>query len=279
MPPSRPWALVTPASRGIGRALARTLLQTTRVPVVATARGSLDKARNGILCNLQGGGDDPDKRLKVVKLDFLQEGSISTAAAKCKELFPAGDQDQRWHLHLAYCIPGILFPEKAPSQIDAAQALRTMQTNVLGPLLAIKHFAPFLPRKMTQFDQHEHRHELDGLPPSHAVWAIMSARVGSTQDNRLGGWYSYRASKAAVNQLAKTFDHHLNMQSGGTAIAVALHPGTVKTELSREFWAGVEEGQLLSPEESAKRLCEVVRGLGGDARGKCWDHRGEEVPP
>lgn len=108
---------------------------------------------------------------------------------------------------------------------------------------------------------------------------MMSARVGSIKDNNRGGWYSYRASKAAVNQLAKTLDIHLRQNSGDKAMSVALHPGTVKTGLSEEFWASTPKEKLLSPGFAAQRLCEVVKGLGTEGRGKCWDWEGKEIPP
>ena len=108
----------------------------------------------------------------------------------------------------------------------------------------------------------------------------MSARVGSITDNGLGGWYSYRASKAGLNQVTKTFDNYLKMSAGEKACALALHPGTVKTGLSKEFWGNVKEEKLFSAEFAAEKLMEVVRDKGGeDGRGRCWDWKGEEVPP
>lgn len=109
----------------------------------------------------------------------------------------------------------------------------------------------------------------------------MSARVGSISDNNsLGGWYSYRASKAAVNQIVKTFDLHLKQTSGEKAICVGLHPGTVKTGLSEEFWGNVRKEKLFEPERVAGMLVEVVKGVKVDAgRGRCWDWEGKEVPP
>lgn len=107
----------------------------------------------------------------------------------------------------------------------------------------------------------------------------MSARVGSISDNRLGGWYSYRASKAGVNQLVKTFDNHLRTAAGENAVAVALHPGTVKTDLSKEFWGNVKEGKLFEREWVAERLVQVVNGVGTEGRGRCWDWEGKEVLP
>jgi NAD(P)-dependent dehydrogenase (short-subunit alcohol dehydrogenase family) len=173
-------------------------------------------------------------------------------------------------------VPGILYPEKSPAQINADDALLTFRTNTLGPMLMLKHFSPFLPKKKASLDTDSH--EMRGLPPM-ATTAVMSARVGSISDNRLGGWYSYRASKAGVNQVVRTFDNHLRTASGENAIAVALHPGTVKTEFSKEFWSGVKEGKLFEREWVAERLVDVVGQVGVQGRGKCWDWDGKEVPP
>jgi NAD(P)-dependent dehydrogenase (short-subunit alcohol dehydrogenase family) len=138
----------------------------------------------------------------------------------------------------------------------------------------IKHFSSFLPKKNIQFDENRE----DGLP-SVSTTAIMSARVGSISDNHLGGWYSYRASKAGVNQLVKTFDNHLKSASGEHAIALALHPGTVKTGLSKEFWGSVKEEKLFDRDWVAERLMEVVKKVGVEGRGKCWDWGAKIVPP
>lgn len=138
--------------------------------------------------------------------------------------------------------------------------------------MLLKHFSPFLPRKSTQLSK------ADSLPSS-AVWATLSARVGSISDNRLGGWYSYRASKAAVNQITRTFDNHLKAAAGDKAMAIAMHPGTVKTDLSKEFWGNVKEEKLFEAEYAAGKLLEVVRSRGMGDRGRCWDWKGEEVPP
>jgi NAD(P)-dependent dehydrogenase (short-subunit alcohol dehydrogenase family) len=279
-----PWSLISPASRGIGFALARRILQTTNAPVVATARKDLDQTKEELL---QGTGID-ESRLTVLKLDVLgtlqhirqickmwswslvDESTIADAAATCKEQFNSHS------LQLAFIVPGVLFPEKSPTQVNADDALLTFQTNTLGPLLMLKHFSPFLPRKSATPSQDED--EMKGLP-SIASTAIMSARVGSISDNRLGGWYSYRASKAGVNQLVKTFDNHLKMASGENAMAVALHPGTVKTGLSKEFWGNVKKEKLFERDWVAERLVDVVKGVGMEGRGKIWDWDGKEVSP
>lgn len=200
------------------------------------------------------------------------ESTIADAAAACKEQFKPGDHK----LQLAFFVPGLLFPEKSPAQIDAKDALLTFQTNTLGPMLMIKHFSQFLPKKSAHPEEDEEL--MHGLP-SAASMAIMSARVGSISDNKLGGWYSYRASKAGVNQVVRTFDNHLRTASGEKALAMALHPGTVKTEFSKEFWGGVKKEKLFEKEWVAEQLVDVVRQVGIDGRGKCWDWDGKEVPP
>lgn len=196
----------------------------------------------------------------------VDEATVADAAAWCSNCFRGS------HLRLAFAIPGVLHPERSPTQIDYPAALETFKVNTLGPLLLIKHFTAFLPRRGTDMIPEK------GVPNS-AVFALMSARVGSITDNRAGGWYSYRSSKSAVNQIAKSFDIHLHAVAGDKAMAVALHPGTVKTGLSREFWSRTPSEKLFSPEFSAERLTEVVRGLRTRDRGKCWDWEGKEIPP
>ncbi|KAJ4298070.1 hypothetical protein N0V90_005969 [Kalmusia sp. IMI 367209] len=263
----KPWCLVSPASRGIGFALARRVLQTTKAPVVATARKDLASTKKKLLEGL----DVNEDRLTMLEVDVLDESTIANAAAACKDKFPTDSQQ----LQLAFVVPGILFPEKSPAQINADDALLTFRTNTLGPMLTIKHFSPFLAKKKSKSGGEE---EWEGLPPI-STMAVMSARVGSISDNSLGGWYSYRSSKAAVNQLVKTFDNHLKTASGDKAISIALHPGTVKTDFSKEFWGGVKKDKLFESDWVAERLVDVVRDTGLEGRGKCWDWDGKEVLP
>jgi NAD(P)-dependent dehydrogenase (short-subunit alcohol dehydrogenase family) len=100
--------------------------------------------------------------------------------------------------------------------------------------------------------------------------------VGSISDNKTGGWYSYRASKAALNQVLHTFDVQLRMKKRA-AMAVGVHPGTVKTDLSREFWSSVPKEKLFEPEYAAEKLVEVVSNLKEDQRGLVWDWAGKRV--
>jgi NAD(P)-dependent dehydrogenase (short-subunit alcohol dehydrogenase family) len=280
---SSPWIFICPASRGIGHALTRRLLQTTSLPILASTRRDPTSTKSSILDGLsQSSGtpvEDLAPRLSIVTLDVTDESSIKDAAARAKELFPP----KTHHLHLSCGIPGILHPEKNPSQIDAALSLDTYRINTIGPLLLIKHFSEFLPKKATDMSkvQQSQSSEKEGtvhLPP-HATWLSMSARVGSISDNRAGGWYSYRSSKTAVNSITKSFDNYLKMRTGDTTMAVSYHPGTVKTDLSKGFWESVEKDKLFSPEYAAERMVDVISNLELSQRGKCWDWKGEEVLP
>jgi NAD(P)-dependent dehydrogenase (short-subunit alcohol dehydrogenase family) len=183
-------------------------------------------------------------------------------------------------LRLALTVPGILHVEKSPSQIDAKNALDSFQVNALGPMLLMKHLSQFLPTKSSPAFPVSGVDSKNSLKlPSHAIYAMMAARVGSISDNNSGGWYSYRASKSAVYQIVKTFDLYLRSRCAERALAVALHPGTVKTDFTKEFWKG---RKMLEPEDSAERLLDFLVTLQPgveEGRGRCWDWKGEEVFP
>ena len=268
------WCLVTPSSRGIGLALTRRLLQVTppSIPVIATARSNLDGVKEQILSNLSS-ESKAESRLDVQRCDFDEESTISELAAYCKDRYQSQPNADTAYLRLAMLVPGMLIPEKSPQQISADSALAMLKLNLLAPMLLLKHFAPFLPKKSVKMT------EMEGLN-STAIMALMSARVGSISDNSLGGWFSYRASKAGVAQLAKTLDNFLMIQNGDKAMSVGLHPGTVKTDLSKDFWGSTPKEKLFEPDFAAERLVEVLRNLRTrDDRGKVWDWKGEVVPP
>ncbi len=137
-----------------------------------------------------------------------------------------------------------------------------------------KHFTPFLPKKSTTLPNFEAE---DHLPP-HAVWLNMSARVGSTSDNRLGGWYSYRASKAALNMLVRTAAIELS-RTRPLSLCVALHPGTVDTALSKPFQRGVPASRLFSPDHAARHLVQVIDALPVSPSGRCFAWDGQVIEP
>jgi NAD(P)-dependent dehydrogenase (short-subunit alcohol dehydrogenase family) len=163
---------------------------------------------------------------------------------------------------------GVLHAEKQPTDLDMNIIQQTFQINVISHLLLIKHFARFLP-KARSIAADEGRL---------AKWVHVTARLGSVTDNKRGGWYSYRASKAALNQVIKTFDRQLQ-QGNSQAICVGIHPGTVKTELSKPFWSSIAKGNLFEPNFAAERIVEVIERLELAGRGKVWDWAGKEVPP
>ena len=148
-------------------------------------------------------------------------------------------------------------PEKSLRDLDAARLARAFALNAIGPALVMKHLLPALPRR------------------GKSVFATLSARVGSIGDNRLGGWYGYRASKAALNQFVRTAAIELARRAP-EAVCVALHPGTVRTNLSAPFVG--EDSDALTPAQSAARLLAVIDGLTAQDSGGFYDWRGAPVP-
>lgn len=146
-------------------------------------------------------------------------------------------------------------PEKALSQISAPAMAQVMAVNAIGPALILRHAPRLLPRD------------------AGSVLAVLTARVGSIGDNRLGGWYSYRASKAAANQIVHTAAIEI-ARTHRQACLVALHPGTVATPFTADY-AGREK---VTPEQAARNLLDVMDGLGPGDTGRFLDWAGKEIP-
>lgn len=251
--------LVTPSTRGISLALTRHLLRTTQLPVFATyRRGTRDEAKNRIFEPFKAAKEkavDP-QRLEMLRLDLLDEGSIAKAASELQEKLGSGSEST---IETAFLTGGVLYPERQPGDLKLDEIMETFQVNVVSHMLLIKHFSKFL-------------HGGDGK------WVHFSARVGSISDNGRGGWYSYRASKSALNQVVKTFDLHLK-QKKSSAFCVGVHPGTVRTDLSKEFWGSANVDRLFDPEEAAANIVNMVGELDKSSRGRIWDWAGKEVLP
>ena len=147
-------------------------------------------------------------------------------------------------------------PEKSLSAIDAHVMARAFAVNAIGPALLLKHFSPLLAEN------------------TKSVFATLSARVGSIGDNRLGGWYSYRASKAALNQLVKTASIEIARKLPEAA-CLALHPGTVETPLSQPFASG---RYTHSPSEAARNLLDVIDRANPEQSGSLLAYDGSEIP-
>jgi NAD(P)-dependent dehydrogenase (short-subunit alcohol dehydrogenase family) len=189
-------------------------------------------------------------------IDLEDEATIAAAAQTV-----AG----AWTPELVIVATGLLHadghgPEKAIRDLDPLWAQRNFAVNAIGPALVAKHLLPLMPRG------------------KRAVFAALSARVGSIADNTLGGWYSYRASKAALNQLIRTAAIE-NKRRNDRGIVVALHPGTVDTALSKPFQGNVEPGRLFDAGRAAVQLLDVLDGLKPPDSGRLFDWEGKEVAP
>lgn len=261
-----PFVLITPgATRGLSVALTRQFLKTTDYPVFASHR--TQKSDNEIKELILDGvkGDVDPMRLNLLRLDLTSEDSIRQAAESLESTLSKKHWDGPY-IHTAFITGGVLFPEKQPTDLDWVRLKETYQINVISHLLIIKHFSRFLPPASPMFKV---------TVPS--KWVHITARVGSIADNHRGGWFSYRSSKAALNQVIKTFDAHLEMNKS-QSICVGVHPGTVKTDLSKGYWKSAAKDEVFEPQDAAENLVNVVGNLQARQRGKVWDWAGEEIP-
>jgi NAD(P)-dependent dehydrogenase (short-subunit alcohol dehydrogenase family) len=187
-------------------------------------------------------------------LDLTREDTLADAARHILDLgiAPRLIIDATGFLHDATTTP-----EKSWRQLDPEQMARTFAINAIGPALLMKHFLPLLPQA------------------GKSVFVTLSAKVGSIGDNHLGGWYSYRASKAALNQLVHTAALELKRQRPD-AICAALHPGTVTSKLSAPF---AKTGLNVRPaDQAADQLLNVINTLNPAESGGFFDYRGTPLP-
>lgn len=186
-------------------------------------------------------------------LDVTNEDSVAAAAQTVRATgLP---------LRLLFVATGFLHdadhrPERSLRDISPAHMAKAFAVNAIGPALVLKHFVPLLPRT------------------GRAIVAFLSAKVGSIGDNRLGGWHSYRASKAALNQIVRTASIEL-ARARPEAICVALHPGTVDTPLSAPFAKGGLD--VRAPDAAARQLVDMIAALAPRHNGAFLDHRGDEL--
>ena len=239
----RATVLVQGASRGIGLGLVKALLQDDAAfRVIATCRDpDRAEALQTLACD----------RLWIHRLDVTEPLQIDALA---NDLEQAGNR-----LSLIINAAGVLHgeefgPEKKLEDLDAVALEKIFAVNTFGPALLLKALRPLMAR--------------DGK----AVFAAISARVGSIGDNRLGGWYAYRASKAALNQIIRTAGIEFGRRNRN-AIAAALHPGTTDTGLSAPFQNNVPEEKLFSVERTCGYLLDVIDGLSIEDSGGffAWD--------
>ncbi|MEJ2534508.1 MAG: SDR family NAD(P)-dependent oxidoreductase [Gammaproteobacteria bacterium] len=244
-------ALVIGASRGIGLALVRQLLDEGAFETVyATHRGKLAGPELERLAKKH-----PDL-LRPLPCDVTDDHSIGNMAQQLKE--------EGLALTLVLHAAGILHepglgPEKALSQLRRESLARLFDVNAFGPLLVAQAVLGSVPRRRP------------------AQYAVLSAMDGSIGDNRLGGWYGYRASKSALNQLLRTLAIEARRTHPGLCVT-AIHPGTTDTDLSRPFQGNVAEDRLYTPARSAARILGVVRGGRPEDSGRFMNWNGEAIP-
>ncbi|MEQ8234683.1 MAG: SDR family oxidoreductase [Gammaproteobacteria bacterium] len=244
-------ALVVGASGGLGLALTRALLARDSYSTVIAACRTPQASRE-----LAALGATHGARLLPVTLDVTSADSLGTAAQTV-----AGAVER---LALVLNAAGLLHdaelaPERRLGEVCAAALQQAFAVNAVGPLLVAQAFAPLFDRT------------------ARTVLANLSARVGSIGDNRLGGWYAYRGSKAALNMFTRNLAIELERRYRGI-ICVALHPGTVDTPLSRPFQARVPPARLFSPERAAAQLLDVIDALGADDNGGFFAWDGNRIP-
>lgn len=246
-------AVVQGASRGIGLALVEELLTLPGVNKVYACCRHPESAENlKILSEKQA------DRLEIVKIELEDESTMQDFANRLKQ--------EKQKLKLLINVSGLLHdakkgikPEKKIEDLELDAMRAIFEINTFSPFLLIKHLFPLF--KHTE--------------PS--VIANISAKVGSISDNRLGGWYSYRASKAAQNMLTKNLSIELSRRSKNT-IAVAIHPGTVDTLLSKPFQGGVPAEKLFSVQRAARQIITKLLKLELDDNGKFFSWDGSELP-
>ena len=218
------------------------------------ASGGIGKA---LADELEGRGAEVLRlsRSSLPPVDFDSEAGIAAAAEALRDNSP---------FDLILIATGLLHgsgvePEKTVRAVRGDALDRYFRVNATGPALVIRHFLPLLRRDRR------------------AVMAALSARVGSIEDNRIGGWIGYRASKAALNQIIKTVAIEL-ARTMPQAILVGLHPGTVDTPLSQPYQRNVPPEKLFTPQRSAAALLDVLDRLGSGDSGGCFDWKGERIP-
>lgn len=235
--PSR--AAVFGSSGGIGKALCDALAERGCETVYAGSRGGVEPFGPAI---------------SPFAFDLTDEASIKDAASSMRDAPP------EWVIVATgvLTLPDGTGPERTFKRLDPTAMAQVLALNTIGPAIIAKHMLPLMPRN------------------ERFVFAALSARVGSISDNGLGGWHSYRASKAALNMLLKNFALEIG-RTHKHGVIVGLHPGTVDSALSEPFQSNLPDGQLTEPGDAADNLLGVLSSLGPEQSGKVFDFRGEEV--
>lgn len=224
-------AIVIGASGGIGQACVKRLCASHDVEqVLAISRSGLNQTLS----------NSPQQKLHALQSDSTKSSMAIVAAQALKKARAMGKPRLEIIIATGLLHNGHLQPEKRLDALDKEQSLEVIETNTLMPMLWLQ--------------------ALSGLfsKDTEARISVLSARVGSISDNQLGGWFSYRSSKAALNMMLKTASVEYARRYPKVKL-IAYHPGTTDTDLSEPFQANVPKGQLFSPDYAAERLIEVMR--------------------
>jgi NAD(P)-dependent dehydrogenase (short-subunit alcohol dehydrogenase family) len=252
--------VVVGASRGIGLAITQQLFRRFKGRVFALCRQPESAGALSALFQF-----NPD-RMTLLPIDITDEDSVIAAAAAVKEV-TGGRVDVLIHtagiLHDNVEGGSGAMPETSLGRVKLDFLQRNLLVNTVGPLLVFKHFS-----SMLATSRKSHR-----VSPS--VLATLTARVGSIQDNHLGGWISYRASKAAHNQVLRTTSIELGRRG---VICIALHPGTVNTDLSMPFQKNVPAAKLFPVDNAAGMLLDVIDSVGPEDNGSFFDYNRDRIP-
>ncbi len=241
-------ALIVGGGQGIGLGFVRQLLARQDISRIYATYRRLESATE--LLAIQ------DSRLCCLQMDITDEAQI---AATIEQIKP-----QTATLHYVINCVGVLHegemqPEKSLRHINAEQLLRYFQVNSIGAMLLFKYVQPLLKNG------------------DRSILATISAKVGSIGDNQIGGWYGYRASKAALNMFIRTTAIEYKRTCPKT-ILVALHPGTTDTRLSLPFQRNVPPEKLFSVDRTVSQLLTVMDGLTTTDSGEFFSWDGSHIP-
>ncbi len=242
--------LVVGANGGIGLGFVKALLNDDSIQTLFATYRSPESAEE--LLSLEA--ESP--QLKCLKLDITEEEQVVQAIAQISAAVP----NLHWVINCVGILhEGDLQPEKSLRQINADQLMRYFQVNSIGAVLLAKHLMPLF--------KHGDR----------SVFATVSAKIGSIEDNYLGGWYGYRASKAALNMLMKTTSIEYSRRCPKTIITL-LHPGTTDTQLSKPFQRNVPADKLFSVERTVSQLMDIIQNLTFKDNGSFFSWDGSPLP-
>jgi len=236
-------AIVIGGNGGIGNALVKKLSQLNEIGAVYCCSR---KKPNGL-----------PSEANWIPFDITSENSIIEASQNIKR--------QCQNVRLIIIASGILhdkyanMPEKSLKDINADYFFEVFKINTLGPILTAKHFTSIFEKQ------------------NKTIMCILSARVGSIEDNNLGGWYSYRSSKSAVNMMAKSLSIEMKRKNGDSITAL-IHPGTVDTALSKPFQSSVAKNKLFTTDKAAESILSVIGGWNNESNGGFFAWNGQKIP-